>query len=59
MPTINTVIEQKGPNMAASHAPKTAPSPISFNPLAFHNNLETLAGLRTYNRVEDKVAKYA
>jgi hypothetical protein len=59
MPTISTVIEQKGPNMAASHVPKTASSPISLYPLAFHNNLETLAGLRTYNRVEDKAEKYA
>jgi hypothetical protein len=58
MPNINKVIEQKGPNRALSYAPKTASLSISFNPLVFRTERETLTGLETYNRVEDKEEKY-
>ncbi len=59
MPSKNRVTERKGPNMAASYAPETASSPISFNPRVFHIDMETLTGLQTYNRVEDRAGKYA
>ncbi len=54
MPIMDTMIEPEGPNMAPFYSPETASSPISFNPLAFRIEPETLAGLGTYNRVEDK-----
>jgi hypothetical protein len=55
MPAKNKVILWKGPDIAASYAPETASSPICFNPRTFPIDLETLDGLRTYNRVEDRV----
>jgi hypothetical protein len=58
MPIINKVIEQKGPNMAPSYAPKSASLSISFNPLVFRAERETLTGLETYNRVEDKEERH-
>jgi hypothetical protein len=45
MPNINKLIEQKGSNMAVCYAPKTASSPIFFNPLVFYAGPETLVGL--------------
>jgi len=40
--------------MASSYTRKNALSLISFNPAAFRAGRETFAGIRTYNRVEDK-----
>jgi hypothetical protein len=59
MPAKNMVIERKGPQMAACYAPERASSPISFNPRAFPVELETLAVRPTYNKVEDRVERYA
>lgn len=52
---MNMETGQKGPDMEAFYTQKTAPPFISFNPVIFHADPETLSGWQTYNKVEDKV----